>query len=303
MARVLIAGCGVIGVVVGDSLVKDGHEVYGLKRHPPTGSQAINYIKADLSRSEDLQETSTSFDLVIYILSPDDRSEQSYRKVFEHGLNNLVKVLSRQTTSPRYLFISSTSVYGQINGEWVDEESPTQPARTNGKIILQAEQTILANHRRNCVIRFSGIYGRGENYLFDAVIENRKVQFQPPYYMNRIHWQDCVRVINMIANKMLAGENLEPIYLASDDDPAPKWDVFSYLASVLGAQPPQKAVLSQDAVQNKRCSNRRLKGLGLFWRPISSFFRGGFRYVISWCCVTLKQESGRACSPRTCPRR
>lgn len=277
MAKILIAGCGVTGAAVGDSLVSEGHEVYGLKRNPPTENQGINYIKADLTSVDDLRKVDTVNDLVIYILSPDDRSEQSYRKVFEHGLNNLINVLSRQVTAPCYLFVSSTSVYGQRNGEWVDEKAPTQPERTNGRIILQAEQTILANNRRNCVIRFSGIYGRGENYLVDAVIANRKIQFQPPYYTNRIHWQDCIRVINMIANKMLAGDKLEPIYLASDDDPAPKWDVFSYLASVLGAQPPQKAVLSQDAVQNKRCSNRRLKDLGFSFKYKS--YRDGYAEI------------------------
>ena len=274
MARILIAGCGVIGTAVGDSLVSDGHEVYGLKRNPPTESQGITYIKADLTRSDDLIKLDAEFDLVIYILSPDDRSEKSYRDVFEHGLNNLLKVLSRQATAPCYLFISSTSVYGQRNGEWVDEQSPTQPERTNGKVILQAECTILTNNHRNCVIRFSGIYGRGENYLFDAVRNNREIQFQPPYYMNRIHWQDCVRVIEFITNKMLAGKDLEPIYLASDDDPAPKWEVFDYLAHKLGAAAPAKAVLSHDALQNKRCSNRLLKQAGFQFKYSS--YRDGY---------------------------
>ena len=277
MARILIAGCGITGAAVGDSLVSDGHEVYGLKRHPPTDSHGLNYIKADLTRVDDLRKVDAIFDLVIYILSPDDRSEQSYRKVFEHGLNNLTNVLSHQATPPCYLFISSTSVYGQRNGEWVDEQSPTQPERTNGKVILQAERAILANNNRNCVIRFSGIYGRGESYLFDAVLNNHEIQFQPPYYMNRIHWQDCVRVINMIANKMLAGEDLEPIYLASDDDPAPKWEVFNYLARKLGVTAPAKAVLSHDALQNKRCSNRLLKQTGFRFKYSS--YRDGYAEI------------------------
>ena len=277
MARILIAGCGVTGAAVGDTLVSDGHEVYGLKRQPPSANQGINYIKADLTRVDDLRNIDMPFDLVIYILAPDDRSEQSYRKVFEHGLNNLVNVLSRQTTSSCCLFISSTSVYGQRNGEWVDEQSPTQPGRTNGKIILQAERTILADSNRNRVIRFSGIYGRGENYLVNAVLTDPEVQFEPPYYTNRIHWQDCVRVINFIANKMLAGEQLEPIYLASDDDPAPKWEVFNYLASKLGVEPPRKALLSPDAVQTKRCINRRLKQLGFDFKYKS--YRDGYAEI------------------------
>ncbi len=279
MSRILIAGCGVIGVAVGDSLVNDGHEVYGLKRHPPTGNQGIKYIKADLASIEDLKAIGTRFDLVIYILSPDDRSEGAYRRVFEYGLNNLIRVLSGQTPSPRYLFISSTSVYGQRNGEWVDEQSPAQPERINGQIILQAERAVLAESRRNCIIRFSGIYGRGENYLLDAVTKNQEVQFEPPYYMNRIHWQDCVGVIHMIANMMISGDELKPIYLASDDDPAPRWDVFNFIAGKIGVKPPGKAVLSKDAVQNKRCSNGLLKQMGFRFKYSS--YQDGYGEIIA----------------------
>ena len=262
MARILIAGCGIIGSAVGMSLTAGGHEVYGLKRHPPPDKPGIRYLRADLSVAADLADIDTNFDLVIYILSPDDRSELSYRKVFVDGVNNLLEVFSRPGLNTRFIFVSSTSVYGQSQGEWVDESSTTAPGNATGKIILQAENAFLANSKRNCIIRFSGIYGHGRSYLLDMVTRSREVQYQPPCYMNRIHWQDCVRVISLMANKMIAGEDLESIYLASDDDPAPKWDVFNYLAGKLEVDPPQKAVMPQGTKQNKRCSNRRLKQLG-----------------------------------------
>jgi len=168
-------------------------------------------------------------------------------------------------------------VYGQSHGEWVDECSVTEPRNVTGTIILQAESAFLGFSKRNCIIRFSGIYGRGKSHLLDAVIRNGEVQYEPPYYMNRIHWQDCVQVVRFIANEMLAGKGLESIYLASDDDPAPKWDVFNFLASKLELAPPQKAVLHQGADQNKRCSNRRLKQLG--YRFKYSSYTEGFRHI------------------------
>ncbi|MGB5676553.1 MAG: SDR family oxidoreductase [Gammaproteobacteria bacterium] len=277
MASILIAGCGMTGAEVARSLVDSGHHVYGLKRHPPTDERDINYIKADLTSSADLEAIHVKIDLVVYILSPDDRSEQSYRDVFERGVHNVLQVFTQQSAATRFIFISSTSVYGQMNGEWVDENSITEPKSVTAKIILNAERAFLANSRRNCVIRFSGIYGRGKSYLLDAVANSREVQYEPPCYTNRIHWQDCVRVILFIAGKMIDHENLESVYLASDNDPAPKWEVFNYLANRLDLEPPQKAVLPQDTAQNKRCSNRRLKQLGFRFKYSS--YRDGYRHI------------------------
>jgi len=274
MARILIAGCGSTGSAVGKSLLNDCHEVYGLKRHPPADIQGIHYIRADLTIAADLREIDTNFDLVIYILSPDDRSEDAYRKVFIDGVKNLLQVFSQHNPAARFIFISSTSVYGQSQGEWVDEDSETVPVSTTGQIILQAENAFLGYNMRNCIIRFSGIYGRGKSHLLAAVTSKRTVQYEPPYYMNRIHWQDCVRIINFIANRMLAGKDLQSIYLATDDDPAPKWEVFNYLAARLDVDSPQKAAMPQGAAQNKRCSNKSLKQLGYRFKYTS--YKEGF---------------------------
>ena len=262
MARILIAGCGDIGVATGQLLADDGHDVVGLRRHPPATDNKIRYIKADLSNSADLEKLDSGFDLVIYILTPDDRSEQAYRNVFEIGVAKLLNFFSVNNPDARFIFVSSTSVYGQMHGEWVDEESVTEPARITGKIILQAERAFLAHCSSNCIIRFSGIYGRNRSRLLDLVARGGEVQYQPAYYTNRIHRDDCVAVLRFLSNKMIAGADLEPVYLASDDDPAAKWDVFNDLADKLGVEPPEKVILPQDSDQNKRCSNRRLKQLG-----------------------------------------
>jgi nucleoside-diphosphate-sugar epimerase len=262
MARVLIAGCGDIGAAAARRLVYYGHEVVGLKRRPPEYDDKLHYIKSDLTSTHDIETLDTGFDLVIFILTPDDRSEQSYRKAFELAANNLLKHFSENGRDTRFIFISSTSVYGQTDGEWVDEESATEPKTRTGQIILRAEKAFLSQGINNCVIRFSGIYGRDRSRLLNTVRKGGEVQYEPPYYTNRIHRDDCVEVIRFIANKLLAGEAVDSLYLASDDDPAPKWDVFNYLARMLDVAPPEKAVLPHNADQNKRCCNARLKRLG-----------------------------------------
>jgi nucleoside-diphosphate-sugar epimerase len=277
MARILIAGCGDIGVAAGQLLVDDGHDVAGLRRHPPADDNKISYIKADLTDSASLQRIDCSCDLVIYILTPDDRSEQSYRNVFELGVTNLLNFFSRNNPDTKFIFVSSTSVYGQTHGEWVDEESVTEPGKMTGKIILQAEKTFLAHCSRNCIIRFSGIYGRNRSRLLDQVARGGDVQYEPAYYTNRIHRDDCVAVIRFLSNRMIAGAALEAVYLASDDDPAAKWDVFNDLAEKLGVGRPGKAILPRGSDQNKRCSNRRLKQLGYSF--IYKSYREGYGII------------------------
>ena len=104
-----------------------------------------------------------------------------------------------------------------------------------------------------------------------------KVQFEPPYYTNRIHRDDCVGVLRFIAGKMISGAEVAPVYLASDDDPATKWDVYSYLAQRLGVGGPEKAMLPPASDQNKRCDNRALKQLGYSF--IYKSFRDGYDFV------------------------
>jgi nucleoside-diphosphate-sugar epimerase len=261
MARILIAGCGDIGTAAGRLLAQDGHEAVGLKRRPPA-DDVIRYLQADLANAEDLLHLDTGFDLVIYILSPDERSEASYRRVFELGVANLLNAFARDGSAARFIFVSSSGVYGQNRGEWVDEDSATEPERVTGQIILQAERSFLNHGASNCVVRFSGIYGRGRSWLLKDVARGGKVQYEPPYYTNRIHRDDCVSVLRFIANRMVEGDQLAPVYLASDDDPAPKWDVYDYLASGLGLGSPEKEILAAGADQNKRCRNTRLKQLG-----------------------------------------
>ena len=180
MARILIAGCGDIGAAAGRLLADDGHDVVGLKRHPPANDNKIRYIKADLSHAGDLDKLDTRFDVVIYILTPGDRSEQSYRNVFELGVANLLNIFSKNNPDTRFIFISSTSVYGQTSGEWIDEASATEPNSITGQIILQAEKTILSHGGGNCIIRFSGIYGRSRSRLLDIVARGGNVQYDPP---------------------------------------------------------------------------------------------------------------------------
>jgi nucleoside-diphosphate-sugar epimerase len=274
MAKVLIVGCGAIGSELASVLSAQGHDVTGLKREPPLSAAGLaNYIAADISSQTSLSGLDGDFTEAFFIVSPDGRTERNYRAVYEIGLDNLLAKLP----DARWIMVSSTSVYGQTvasvpdrlrhfrhpwqsQGEWVNEDSVAEPNTVTSRLIRQAELRLMALNPKNIVVRFSGIYGPGREYLLRQAMQTPAIQQTPPYFTNRIHQRDCVGVLAFLLEQRLAGKALEQCYLASDDDPAPMWDVMTWLAEQLHCPPPTAETV--DAGMNKRCSNARLKALG-----------------------------------------
>jgi nucleoside-diphosphate-sugar epimerase len=263
MAKILIVGCGSIGMKLAQMLSDKGHEVTGLKRNPPkAGSGNITYFTADISSTDQLNDLAVDFEVVYFIVSPDGRNKESYQAVYKNGLNNLLNRFSKEAVNPRWIFVSSTSVYGQSQGEWVDEDSIAEPENITSQIIKQAEQQLIGLNPDNIVVRFSGIYGPGREYLLRMAKQGSEVQKDPPYYTNRIHQQDCIGVLVFLLEQSLQGIALEQCYVASDDDPATMWEVMSWLAEQMNCQSPLIKTNNNEIVMNKRCHNQRLKKLG-----------------------------------------
>ncbi len=285
MARILIAGCGNVGLALGNELLRQGHSVVGLKRSPPvdspkTGSdEGIHYIKADLTRESELLHLDTDFDQVVYIVTPGAQTEAAYRAVFKTGLENLLNRFSQNNPRASFTITSSTSVYGQDMGAWVDETSETNPASYRGHYQLIAERLVLNQGVNNRVVRFSGIYGPGRFRLLKMAERGISIQRHPPAYTNRIHRDDCVGVLNFLIGKEIAGEKLEPVYLASDDKPAPIWEIVSWIAERLKVEPPKEKPYDPDSHQNKRCRNQRIKTLG--YRFLYPDYQKGYPQLIN----------------------
>ncbi|MDD5580778.1 MAG: SDR family oxidoreductase [Methylobacter sp.] len=263
MAKILIIGCGAIGLKLADLLADRGHEVTGLKRNPPAlPNSKINFFTADITLPATLDKLETDFEQLFFIVSPDMRNEKSYREIYETGLDNLLNKFSHAACNPNWIFVSSTSVYGQSQGEWVDETSLAQPENITSKLIRQAEQKLMAANANNISVRFAGIYGPGREYLLRIARQMPLIQQDPPYFTNRIHQVDCIYVLSFLLEKQLIGLPLQQYYLASDDDPAPLWEVISWLAERMNCPPPVVQSTGTDSVMNKRCSNKKLRALG-----------------------------------------
>jgi len=278
MARILIAGCGYVGEALGGLLLADGHDVWGLRRNPRSLRAGIKSIAADLAQPEDLRDLPGDLEVVFYLVSPNGSEDALYRRAYVDGLRGLIAALHDQRQAPRLLFASSTAVYAQDDGGWVDESSEAAPEHWSGKRILEGEQLALQALPRATVIRFGGIYGPRRTRLIDAVRSGRAVyRATPPQYTNRIHRDDCAGALH----HLMKLEDANSLYLAVDDDPAEERVVMLWLAGVMGSPAPRAADKEEASTRlrgNKRCRNARLVQSGYRFRYPT--FREGYSAVL-----------------------
>lgn len=279
--RILIAGCGDVGGAFGALLAAKGHQVWGLRRSVDRLPSSLQPFAADLSDPSTLTSLPENLDFVVYTAAASGRDPDAYRAAYVDGWKNVCDALQAQGQTPRrVLFTSSTGVYGQDDGSWVDEDSPTQPSSFSGKIMREAEELFLAGPWPATVLRLSGIYGPGRLRLIHMVREGRAQLSAEPAYTNRIHRDDCASALEHLVRQELAGKTLEDVYVGVDDEPAPRNDVYHWLADQLGCDPPpQTAKGPSGRGGNKRCRNARLRASG--WEPAYPTFRDGYASVLA----------------------
>jgi len=268
MKSLLIAGCGDLGTRLASRLAPADWSIAGLRRDAGQLPRRIQGVAGDLTRPETLRKLDRHYDAVIYQATPAAREPAAYRDIYVTGLGNL---LSRVSTD-RLIFVSSTAVYGQDDGSEVDEDSLTEPQAFNGRILLEAER--LAIQAGGLVVRFSGIYGPGRDFLLRQLKAGRATcRETPPQWTNRIHVDDCAAVLA----HLLALDRPEAIYCASDPTPSPRCQVLDWLADQLGVAGPVREA-STESGSGKRVLNHRLVHSGFeFTYPD---FRAGYQGVI-----------------------
>ena len=144
--RVLIVGCGYVGLPLGAELVRLGHEVFGLRRRPAAESElktaGIQPLIGDVTRPETLAKLPRDFEWVVNCAAAGGNAE-NYRQVYLQGTRNLLEWLA--PNPPRkFVYTSSTSVYAQNDGSQVKESSPTEPIAETSKILVETEKVLLA---------------------------------------------------------------------------------------------------------------------------------------------------------------
>lgn len=276
MAKVLIAGCGDVGSRLAGRLVAEGHEVTGLRRSPFT-LPGVTPLVADVREPSTLQ-LPAGLDVVFIILAPagGESGEDAYRATYHDGTRHLLAALAGQSLR-RVFWVSSSGVYGQDDGSWVDETSPAVPATATGRVLLASEALVQAAPWPATVVRFSGLYGPGRLRLVRWIDAGRPVQAEPPSWTNRLHVEDAAGLLAFLFAHCLAGTELEGLYIGTDDVPAPQHEVLDWLADHLG-RPRVAHVTQAGAGSNKRLSNGRVRALGFHCRYRD--YRDGYAAVM-----------------------
>ncbi|MCY1176553.1 hypothetical protein D9M73_168300 [compost metagenome] len=177
----------------------------------------------------------------------------------------------------RIVFVSSSGVYGQQGGEWIDETSATEPGNFTGSVMLEAEQLALNSGLAASIVRLTGIYGPGRELMLNNVRKGYRVAVEPPLYGNRIHAEDAAGLLACLLQTDERGEAVQDCYIGVDDDPAPLAEVIAWLRERMGVTE-WAAEGSVRRTGSKRCSNARARALG--WVPQYPTFREGYAAML-----------------------
>ena len=231
--NILIIGQGDIGLPVTNKLAQDGLTVTGLARRDRQNyalSDDAKFMQADALTltAEQLQD----FTHIAIIVTPDEYSTSGYHNSYLAINQHLAALADKLPTLERIVFISSTAVYGQDNGEWIDEDTMLMlPEREASQVILQAEQVLQQGFDdKAIIIRPSGIYGRERLMRVRKAGEPQKEPIAAGAWTNRIMDSDLVTVIT----KVLTIEEPKPVYIATDYLPVTTFELTTWLCEQLG---------------------------------------------------------------------
>ena len=265
--RVLIVGCGYVGLPLGKELVRRGHEVFGLRRSVLADSESlaagITPLHADITLPETLAKLPCDFDWVVNCAASGGGGAADYRKIYLEGNRNLVAWLDGSPPK-KFIYTSSTSVYGQNDGSFVTEKSPLEPEADTSKILVEAEKFLLSAVAERqfpaVILRVAGIYGPARGHSFKAFLRGEaRIEGDGSRFLNMIHRDDLIGVIIAALENGMPGE----IFNAADCEPVSQLKFFEWLASELKRPLPPKVAADaetwrQRGVTSKRVSNAKL---------------------------------------------
>ena len=276
---ILIAGCGRIGTRLGQQLAHRGAQVHGLRRRDTPLPAPLSTIQADMTRLDSLaNQLPSQLDRIYFIATPGGFEDERYRLAYVVGMTNLLATLRREGQTPRRIvLVSSTAVYGQLAGEWVDEETPADPNGFSGQRMREAERTLLDSEFPGVAVRFGGIYGADRTRMLDRVRDGKPCVADPPHYTNRIHEDDTVGILEHIGDL----NDAHPIYLGVDDEPCTQCELMDWLADRLERPRPERSEGSAGGTRgsNKCCRNDRLRASG--YELIYPSFREGYEAMLA----------------------
>ncbi len=275
--KIVIAGCGFLGEAAAGFFLEAGWRVLGLCATEESAARLADrpfpVAVVDVSKPIAAPVGWERSDIVVHCASSGRGGADAYRAVYRDGLENL-----RDAFSPgRLIFTGSTSVYSQVDGGWVTEDSPAEPDRETGRVLLEAEK--IALEAGGVVARLAGIYGPGRSVLLKKFLEGSAVlEAGGNRWINQIHRDDGARALLRLAQH----EEAAGIYNVCDDTPTTQREIYGWIADHLNRPLPPEGPADLNRKRgwtSKRISNARLRSLG--WSPRYPSYRDALGELVA----------------------
>ena len=256
--KALIVGCGELGSALGLKLIEQGYRVTGIRRQADKIPHPIQPLSMDLYQTFPEPGIIKAHPLIYVILTPSARTAEAYENTYGRMLPQLLKHLAQSRSSEesrRLILTSSTHVYPENEGGYIQEESETSAYDYRSAALLKGEQALFKYHSQAGIcVRFSGLYRSDSQYLQKQLMGDKPLD-NPDAWTNRIHREDAVGFLAHLAT------HKEPhsIYMGSDNEPVTRRTLFQALGKKFEKAP----VFTQTTEDyGKRCVNQRLQDSG-----------------------------------------
>lgn len=277
MRKVLVLGYGYTGESLSAAAVNSEFEIIGARREVDQIKEDISKVRIDLTDKETFHSIPKDISSIVYMASASKFTKEAYHKIYHKGLKNILEYSKNFINLKRLLFVSSTGVYADRLGGEIDETSERDSRNPPQSELIMGENLLLNNNYNfeTSVVRFSGIYGKEREYLIKKV-KHGDIDFTDETFTNRIHKKDCGRVLL----HLLKINEIKASYIASDDFPATRKEVYTYLAKKLSLPILETKNEIQDPKRygSKRCINKLLRESGFdFYYPS---YKEGYSAII-----------------------
>ena len=267
--NIAILGCGYVGSALADCWQEQGHFVTGTTTsRNRVASLSETVSKAVLMKGNDFTAVHSLLqgqDTLVVSVAPtayQQADEATYETTYITTTKNLVRALSQTPDVKQIIYLSSCSVYGDRQGEWIDETAHIGPLDHKSQVIYESEQIILqaANDRQKvCVLRMGGIYGPGRELVnMFGGLAGTTIPGKGDRFINWIHRDDIIGAI-----EFLRLNEIEGVYNLVDDSQLTIKEQVKLVCSSYGL-PPVRWDSSQFSLPGKslQVSNQKLKAAG-----------------------------------------
>lgn len=274
--KLLIIGCGKLGQKIGNVLSKK-FEITGIKRKKLNNDSHFNILELDIFNKEFTKKIKfINPDYIIYAVAADKQTEESYQDAYVNGLRLSVDGALMCKKMKHFFFISSSRVYGQKTNDFMSEFVRPLPNDFGGRALLEGETLLDNSSLSSTTLRLSGIYGNSRIHMLNLA-KNPEDWSGNNRWTNRVHEDDVAGFISYLLNK-INEIHIEPLYLLTDNVPAPIYDVLNFIRAELNL--PKHKKTSKEIPNGKKLISKITPKLSFHFTY--SDYRNGYTSIVDY---------------------